>query len=256
MKLDREDHAEECTKQYPAKGKKKDLQGHIAHFSESEDPTVKTTVDFIKSRALYTNHTKHHSALRVFKWLLDKPSAIFITDPSLSGLHIVLGRALVDYARAGGRVIYGGSFSSVAQYEEVDHLFEHVWNLPWRFCAYTSSEFRLHKHHSALRNYRPIAGLVDKVYSKANFVNNVAPEHTLYREVVTDQERARLKRDGELTGREPDGVKLQRAPVAMTRVGDGWVGFMGLVAGDSVCDKITLAMLGVMSKPGGPTFGT
>jgi hypothetical protein len=208
----------------------------VAHLGETQRVTcVPNQIfipDAIKERAIFSEHTDHEAVHRLFE-LIEWPDAIYIDEKQFSGLNVVLGRKLVDYARAGGRVVYGGNLAGLISFDELDGLLQHVWNVAWRAVAYTSAELRLNRQHPLLLAYRkaprpgaaskPDAQLLDEVYQKGVFVGDVPPEHAIYREHSDISEDDLEDMSDEAKAQLPDGVQLERSPVAMTRVGKGWV---------------------------------
>ncbi|KAF7981215.1 hypothetical protein HWV62_34555 [Athelia sp. TMB] len=155
-----------------------------------------------------------------------KPAAILITDPKIadsSNPHPTLIATLVKYARGGGRVIFGGAFSSHVTPDASDAFFKTVWGLKWKMalCASAQSRFVLNAH-TPLR----LPGSLDlpKMYSaNAVLLEGVTAEDAVYAPA-------------------DDGAALL-VPVAYARFGDGYVGYHSAINAQDEASNILLSML-------------
>ncbi|RDX50681.1 hypothetical protein OH76DRAFT_1471353 [Lentinus brumalis] len=147
----------------------------------------------------------------------------FVTVPSYRDVLI----RLVEYARAGGTVIYAGLLSSFSTHSALDAGFEHVWELPWRTGPYHRKTFSL---NTSVRGID--TKLVSQKYSmKALLLTDVDLQHAVYLEPPS----VRNVKNG------PHGT-VYETPAAFAPVGQGYFGYIGDVNQEAETTKLLLAM--------------
>ncbi|KAG6861781.1 hypothetical protein C0995_012285 [Termitomyces sp. Mi166 len=149
---------------------------------------------------------------------------ILITDAAIIETeNAYLLSQLVAFAKAGGTVVMGGSFSSHIKFNQVGTFFQDSWGLPWRSGDYTSCEITVNRGHELAKS----SVLPSAFMMKGLFVAGVTPQTTLYVPV-----RAHV-------------AKKSQSPVALAQVGKGRVGYIGDVGLQDEHSKIVLAMFGL-----------
>ncbi|KAI0704397.1 hypothetical protein C8T65DRAFT_830765 [Cerioporus squamosus] len=158
-----------------------------------------------------------------------RPHAVIVADSfvTIPSYRDVLIR-LVDYARAGGTVIYAGLLSSFSTPSALNAGFEHVWELPWRTGPYHRETFSLNPSVRGIDTK-----LVSQKYSmKALFLTNVELQHAVY----VESANIRHVSSGS------HGGTVYETPAAFAPVGQGYFGYVGDVNQEADTTKLLLAM--------------
>ncbi|KAF8894848.1 hypothetical protein BD779DRAFT_1669293 [Infundibulicybe gibba] len=162
--------------------------------------------------------------------LLDSPdlAGVFVTDSGIARrLNKKVLIKLVDYANAGGNVVIGGFFSMFISSGEFDSFFNKAWSLPWTWGSYHRTAFSLNRTHKMVRrNPSLVAG-----YSmEAVHATNIRHGDAVYAPADYDQPI----------------TKLSKSPVTHTRVGKGYLGYIGDANAEDGSTNVVLAMLGLL----------
>ncbi|KAM5541571.1 hypothetical protein V8D89_004761 [Ganoderma adspersum] len=165
-----------------------------------------------------------------------RPHAVIVTDAAVTypENHELLPR-LVEYAKAGGTVVYSGIFGSTVLYPDLKAMFKNVWGLPWRVCAYTSG------NHVVNPRVKGIAtkAILEKCSVKATRINNVALEDVIY---VSPSEAKKLKN----LPRPPEGQspsdKTYETFAAVAKVGRGRVAYLGHFSPEPITMSLILGL--------------
>ncbi|KAI1927667.1 hypothetical protein LOZ07_001264 [Ophidiomyces ophidiicola] len=165
------------------------------------------------------------------------PSAIFVTDAGLIRRKTTgILPKLTEYVSNGGRIIFGGHFSSFAPPLKIHPLFRKNFGLPWESASYHRTDF--HLNPVAAENLGSSQQLASCYSQKALHLKNVGHAAAIY-----------------LPGREsriqslvfsPERItNLEETPTAWAKVGQGWVGYIGDVNAEEDTDTVVLSMCGV-----------
>ncbi|KAG6827821.1 hypothetical protein H0H92_010337 [Tricholoma furcatifolium] len=147
---------------------------------------------------------------------------ILITDAAIARAEnaYILSR-LVLFAKAGGTVVLGGSFSSNIRFDEMGPFFKNAWDLPWRSGDYTSCEVKVNNKHELIKS----SALPSPWYMKGLFLVGVTPQTAVYVPTIVGADN------------------VLQVPIALERVGKGKLGYIGDVGLQDEHSKIVLAML-------------
>ncbi|WEW58600.1 hypothetical protein PRK78_004068 [Emydomyces testavorans] len=166
------------------------------------------------------------------------PSAIFATDPGVvEPENGAVLQALKQYVSSGGKLIFGGLFSSFVPPMEMGAFFRNNFDLPWESGAYHRTTLQL--NFAAIENLPARRQQLAFEYSqKALHVKNVDLAGAIY--LPTRDSRI------ESCVFPPTPISSSNeTPAAWARVGQGWVGYIGDVNAEEDTDGVVLAMCGV-----------
>lgn len=165
------------------------------------------------------------------------PAAILITDAALSNQKskAPVWDAILNYVRQGGTAVVMGHFSSFAKPLKIGPFFQKA-GLPWESGDY-------HRTDTALNPSVVPGGMAKRLpreYSqKALAVKNVAPGDVWY--------TARPDSVVQSAVFSPDNAyRPGQAAVAMAKVGEGKLGYLGDVNAESESQTVVLAMCGLL----------
>ncbi|AEO64182.1 ec13d0af-0fdd-4131-8eec-aabb123d2c42 [Thermothielavioides terrestris] len=167
------------------------------------------------------------------------PAAVLITDAALAdpaaGEHAAVLDAVLQYVRRGGTAVCLAHFPSFVAPPDMQPFFRRA-GLPWEAGAYERTTFALNRAAVG-------ASLADRLparYSmKALAVANVAPEQAWY---CTDEQSVL---ESLVWGPEPVRRPGQ-APVAVGRVGEGRLAYVGDVNVEEGTGEVILALCGLL----------
>ncbi|PIL32506.1 transporter [Ganoderma sinense ZZ0214-1] len=147
-----------------------------------------------------------------------RPHVVIVSDAAVTypENHELLPR-LVEYAKAGGTVLYSGIFSSMVLYPDLKAMFKTVWGLPWRVCAYTSGNFTVNPRVKGIAT----KSIIEKCYVKSTRIDHVALEDAIY---VNPSAAKKLKN---LPEGQSSSEKTYETFAAVAKVGRGRVAYMG-----------------------------
>ncbi|KAK2786429.1 hypothetical protein FQN52_001179 [Onygenales sp. PD_12] len=154
------------------------------------------------------------------------PHAIIVTDEAIVEPEnsSVLDK-LISYACAGGIVVVGCHFSSFISPDEFESFFAR-WALPWKLGNYSRETVSVNHQVRGVDK----VGLPAAYSQKAVFINNISPDAALY-QVLPDPEDESF----------PSRYHGQ-TPVAYTKIGDGWLGYVGDVNAEAGSDLVIWKM--------------
>ena len=163
-------------------------------------------------------------------------TAVFVTDPEITEKKyaVVLSR-LVEYAKAGGTVVIGGSFSTFICGSDNDAFFKKAWGLSWKMGSYQRTTFYLNPS----RPERLLGGpsLPASYSMKTVHLKGIAPESVVYGPTIESRTQSMVFASS--------AVNLNEAPVVYTRIGHGFLGYIGDVNGETDSTNVILSMLGL-----------
>jgi hypothetical protein len=163
---------------------------------------------------------------------------VLVTDAGISRRqHNMVLSTLVEYARSGGTVVIGASFTSNISYPAMDAFLGKSWNLPWRMGEYHRTTFALNPSHDIVASRN--VSLPASYSMKAVHLKNVASEDALYTPTENSHLESRVFPSVAITN-------LEEVPVAFKRVGSGFFGYVGDVNTDPGSTQVILGMLGLL----------
>jgi hypothetical protein len=156
----------------------------------------------------------------------NKPSAILITDEALTTReHAQVWDAVLNYVREGGTAVCMGHFSSYVNFLDIKPFFAKA-GLPWEVGAYLRAKVTLNEDTVGI----DLEPSLPECYSqKALFLKNVEDAAAWYYpsedEVIESL--------------------MTQTPVALAKVGEGKLGYVGDVNKEEGSDAVVLAMCGL-----------
>lgn len=164
----------------------------------------------------------------------NKPKAIFVTDAGVatSNNNSVTDK-LMNFARDGGTVVLGGSFSSSIRPSDLRKYFR-KWNLPWKNGSYHRTTVHLNQSAGGV----PGRGLPSSYSQKALFLSGVDRNAAWYLPNESSRTESHVFT--------PEPVPTSETPAAFAKVGNGWLGYIGDVNGEEDTDAVVLGMLGLL----------
>ena len=166
-------------------------------------------------------------------------TGVFVTDPEITEKkYAKLISKLVEYAKAGGTVVVGGSFSTFVRPRDNDAFFKKAWGQNWKMGSYHRTTFFLNPS----RPSRLLVGprLPASYSMKTVHLKDVAPESVVYGPTAESRTQSMVF--------PASSVDLDEAPVVYTQVGQGFLGYIGDVNGESESTNVILAMLGLLDE--------
>ena len=188
----------------------------------------------LRSRAEVVQPETKESALQS----LARPEIIgvFITDPEVvEKKYATVVSRLVQYVKAGGTVVIGGTFSTFVRPSDNDTFFKKAWGLNWKMGSYHRTTFSLNPS----RPERLLRGpsLAASYSMKTVHLKGIAPETVVYGPTSESRTQSMVF--------SPSPVDLSEAPVVYTRVEKGYLGYIGDVNGEEESTNVILSMLGL-----------
>ena len=162
-----------------------------------------------------------------------RPQAIIVADAfTTNPAYRDILFQLVDYAWAGGTVIYAGLVGCFTRPIDLNAAFQHVWGVPWRSSSFYQQAFSLNPSAKCISTDPKH---VSHAYTmRARFVSKVELKDALYLEPLNVR-RVELE-----TGEQ--GQPTYETPAAFAPIGYGYFGFVGDVDGEEGTIKLLLAM--------------
>ncbi|KAK7438432.1 hypothetical protein VKT23_018045 [Stygiomarasmius scandens] len=155
---------------------------------------------------------------------LDKEGllAVYIDTSGIARVqHTDLLFKVIDYTRAAGVTVIGGSFSSFISKPDMDRFWQ-KWNLPWKMGSYHRDTFYAIETHE-LVGANPS---LEASYSmKAVHLAGPATKDVVYHDNVSVS---------------------SECPVVHTKLGNGYLGYVGDVNHEEGSTKVVLALLGLL----------
>ena len=167
----------------------------------------------------------------------EKPTAIIIADSTVMGERYKRIRAtFVDFAKSGGRVIFGCWWVANTDADEMREMFRSEWDLPWRRLGRYHKRFWLNAYRWSKLHIQ--GGLPETYEMRAFILKGAMKEDAVY---VTEME---AKRD-----RAYWVSDRGRSPCLFTHIGAGWVGYIGDHYFWPGYTDVVLVMCGLMDRP-------
>lgn len=161
-----------------------------------------------------------------------RPQAILVFEPDVIQRREYdhLTNVLADYTKTGGRVLIGGLCSSLTTAPKLNAFFQKKFGVPWTLGSYFQANYSRNRSHRGVGK-ASFKRLPSSLTIEALHLQNVEEGDVLY----TLSSSSLVVGPSEAAG----------APVAMRRVGKGWVGWHGDVNHGQETTLVHLAMLGV-----------
>ncbi|KAF5386644.1 hypothetical protein D9615_002037 [Tricholomella constricta] len=153
---------------------------------------------------------------------LDSPhlAGVFVADAALTERkHSQVLSKLVQFTKAGGSVVIGGSFSSWVTPPAMAPFFANNWGIKWKSGSYHRAMFSLNASHDVAKSN---PDLPSSYSMKALHIIGVAPGTVVYRE---------------------QGANPTESPAVRVRCGKGHLGYIGDVNWEEGSIAVLIAML-------------
>ncbi|KAF8451404.1 hypothetical protein BGX38DRAFT_1183205 [Terfezia claveryi] len=188
-----------------------------------DEMTENMPIDFLRNKADVTFVTTEVEASEYLQ--TQRFTAVLVADPIIVEESPTLRRQVTTFAKTGGRVILGYFFSSLVRFTDFDKYMQTEWDLPWRYAAYSRDDFQLNRQGVNLCRE---PGLPTSYSMKAGRINFVEPASKIYYPYYEGEQH-------------PGSTQ---AGIAFTRIGDGWLGYIGDVNHEENTCNVILAMIG------------
>lgn len=166
------------------------------------------------------------------------PQAILVAEPEIikNSKYSHFLDILVEYIMAGGRVVFACQCASFLRPNKWNEFAAQKLKIPWSFGGYHRTTHYLQSNHAAIsKNSIPF---LEPSYSmKSVMMKGVAPQDRLYQPNETSYTQSMV-----FASR---GADKDESPAALTKLGNGWVGWQGDVNAEVESTNCILAMLGV-----------
>ncbi|KAK0458618.1 uncharacterized protein EV420DRAFT_1543418 [Desarmillaria tabescens] len=175
---------------------------------------------------------------------------VLVTDAGIaSRKHAKVLAKLVEWTKAGGCVVVGGMFSGNISRTDMGRFFGSSWGLPWRMGSYHRTTFARNEEHNAVKQN---PSLPSSYSMKAVHLSGVDLSTAVYKATTNSRIES-------LVFAATPVQNLAESPVAQTRVGNGYFGYLGDVNGEDLSTPVVLAMLGLLDQkrpdPSASTLG-
>jgi hypothetical protein len=174
------------------------------------------------------------NARKALQYLADTNlKSVFVADEGIiENKNSEVLSSLIGWVNTGGIVVFGSLFPSFITGSEFDRFFT-KWGLPWKMGDYHRTTFVLKPSNPQLSSQ--LANLTMSYSMKAVHLKGVKAEDVLY--VPTEDSRVQSHVFA------PSPVDMSHVPVAYTRIGDGFLGYIGDVNAEDESTSVILAML-------------
>ena len=159
------------------------------------------------------------------------PQAILVTDGAITRYHDVIS-LLLDYVRGGGILILMGNFSSTIRPSELQKFFRDVGQ-PWA----TADYMRTIVHRTDAADVSSQFPLPSSYSQKAVFLANVSDDDAWYLPNKTSYTQSFVFPSERVQN-------LEQTPIALAKIGNGKLGYVGDVNGEPGSDAVVLTMCG------------
>ena len=196
--------------------------------------TGKRVISALRSKVRVIQASNVRKALR---YLADTNlKGVFVADEGIvEKENAEVLYALIEWVNAGGIAVIGGLFASFISFTEFDGFFN-KWGLPWTMGDYTRMSLVLNPSIHQLSSHS--ANLATSFSMKALHLRGVKAEDIIY--VPEEDEDSDPDSDSDVQFRD---FPPQNVSVAYTRVGDGFLGYVGDVNSAEGSTSAILAML-------------
>jgi hypothetical protein len=195
--------------------------------------TNEHVISALRSKARLVHVSNVRKALQ---YLADTDlKGVFVADEGIAETkNAEVLYSLIDWVNAGGIAVIGALFASFISWTEFGRFFN-KWGLPWTRGDYTRMTFVLNPSIHQLSSHS--ANLAMSYSMKALHLTGVEAEDILY--VPVEDEGSDPDSDWDVEPVFPPS----NVPVAYTRIGHGFLGYVGDVNGEEESTSVVLAML-------------
>ncbi|EPS98305.1 hypothetical protein FOMPIDRAFT_1087441, partial [Fomitopsis schrenkii] len=161
-----------------------------------------------------------------------RPHAILLTDGYVidPGQEQLLAK-VASYTRQGGIVVFGCQFSSFVSRDELEAMFQHAFGLPWTRTNYYRSTFAPNRGVKGI----DFAALPSAYSMKAVMLGKVPSSAAVF------VETGNYGDESSASAPVPTG-NVNEAPAAFTKVGRGYLGYVGDVNNEETTSHVIAAM--------------
>ncbi|EMD35990.1 hypothetical protein CERSUDRAFT_156736 [Gelatoporia subvermispora B] len=173
------------------------------------------------------------------------PSAVLVTDAAIhERKHRSLLAQVIQYARAGGRVVLGLNFSNHFTLGSGPQFFSQ-WGFPsWDVGSYHRSTFALNP--AGVPTPLNSNALFSEYSMKTLHITGInTREDAVYLPTESSHVESMVFPNVQITG-----SGLEESPAVFARVGDGYLGYVGDVNGEQPSIRLLIEMCGVKVKAG------
>jgi hypothetical protein len=204
-------------------------------FQSFFDSQYAALVDKLHKVTRIKRATKADAAIRYLE--ANDPKVIIITDEGLTGpQHKEVHQKVLSYIQNGGLVIVGLHFTVFTTQEAFDYFFNEGFNLPWRRGDYHRTTFQFNRTCTLPASVAKYS--IPPPYSmKVLHVKDARPDEKVF-----------LPLSGAMTESNvfpAAHVDEAQAAVAATKIGAGFLFYVGDVNGEEESDKLILALCGL-----------
>jgi hypothetical protein len=166
------------------------------------------------------------------------PQGVYVVTPGImTKKNTELAGKLVDYAKAGGIVVYGGCMSSFAGPVDLGAMFRNTWGLRWEAGDYHRTTVSL---NTAAAGLNGSAGELATSYSqKALNLKNVDASDCWYLPSADSRIESHVFAPAPIEN-------SNETPVAFRKIEQGWVGYTGDVNSEQTTTSVVLRMFGLV----------
>lgn len=167
---------------------------------------------------------------------------ILLTDADITKRkHARLLAKLVEFAKARGTVVLGGSFSTFFPLDKSDSFFGKAWGVPWQAGSYHRTTFKVNPSNQLVKMNPTLSASYSM---KALHVKNISPDDAIYLASAESRLESHVFPADNITN-------LEESPVVCTCIGKGHLGYVGDVNWEEGSTTVILAMFGLLSPTSG-----
>lgn len=169
--------------------------------------------------------------------LMNSPKAILVTDEGLAKAeHVPVLDLVVSYVRNGGLMIAGFHFPNFTAMGDFDKFFNEGFGLPWKYGDYHRTNFGF--NHSCSLPATVVSNSFPPPYSmKAVHIKNAEPHEKIFVPITGAKTQSLVF--------PPEEVDQTQAAVVGTKVGDGFIVYIGDVNSEKESFDITRRLCGI-----------
>jgi hypothetical protein len=204
---------------------------------ECFDGTQENVLNALLEKAHVKRAKKASGGLKVLNETTP-PRGIYIVTPGIMDAeHQELAGKIVEYAKAGGIVVYGGCMSSFSPPLDLGAMFRSTWALKWEAGSYHRTTVTLNP--SAVSLGGSSEGLQPSYSQKTLNLKNVKAVNCWYLPTGDSHIESRVFPPTPIDS-------LAETPVAFRQVGEGWIGYTGDVNAEEGTTRVVLRMFNLI----------
>ncbi|KAG6897875.1 hypothetical protein C0992_009673 [Termitomyces sp. T32_za158] len=211
----------------------------LAIDDDITDSYKQPTINLIKVKSPVKIAYNQTEALRLLS--SDAITGVFVADAGITiRKNAKTLTKLVEYTKAGGTVVIGGAFSNNVSLDYMGTFFLKSWGVPWKDGSYHRTTFSLNPAHELAKS-NPL--LAQSYSMKALHVKDISPDVVVYQPTEGSRLESMVFSPSPITN-------LNESPAVRTRVGKGYLGYIGDVNWEDGSAKLLLAMMGLLGPQG------